>query len=275
MSVIEAIFLGLIQGITEFLPVSSSGHLVLAKAVFGVETRGASLEILVHVATVFSVVTMLRRTLWAEVLPGVRLFFRALAGRVGWREAWDSSSFRLAILIVWGTVPGALAGLLLEEPLERLFSDPQMALVFLLVTGGILWTSRYRPAGERRLGFVSGTLVGLAQAGAVLPGISRSGITITTGLLRGIHPNLAAEFSFLLLVPVVLGAGLVSALRPAATGMAELPLAAAVAGFAAAYLSGCLAIGLLLRHLRRGKLSHYAYYCWAVGVLGLVFLHVR
>lgn len=274
MSLIEAIMLGIIQGLTEFLPISSSGHLVLAKTIFGVETEGAGLEILVHVATAFSVLTMVSRTLREQVGPGIVLFFQALSRRTTWREAWSQPSFRLVILLAWGTVPGAIAGFLFEEPLGRLFSQERATLVFLLITGGILWTSRYRPAAGRPLGFVSGTLIGVAQAGAVLPGISRSGITITTGLLRGLDPKLAAEFSFLLLVPVVLGAGLLSAVRPAETGVSQLPVGAAIAGFVAAYISGCLAIGLLLKHVKKGRLSSYAFYCWGVGVVGLIITQV-
>ncbi len=275
MSYLDAIILGIIQGLTEFLPVSSSGHLVLGKAMFGVETSGASLEILVHLATVCSVLTMLTGTLKEQVFPGIRLLFQALGRRIAWRAAWEQLSFRLVILIIWGTVPGALAGLLLEEHLDRIFSDPRMTLFSLLVTGGILQASRYRPKRDGRLGFGSGTLIGIAQACAVFPGISRSGMTITTGLVRGLSPTLAAEFSFLLLIPVVLGAGLVGLLRPTETGMGDLPLGAGIAGFLAAYLTGCMAIWILLNHIRKGALHRYGYYCWAVSILGLAALYLR
>ena len=118
-------------------------------------------------------------------------------------------------------------------------------------------------------------MIGLAQAAAVFPGISRSGMTITMGLLRGVGPTLAAEFSFLLLIPVVLGAGLVGLLRPADTGMGDLPLGAGIAGFLAAYLTGCVAIWVLLKHVRKGALHRYGYYCWAVSAIGLVALYAR
>jgi undecaprenyl-diphosphatase len=275
MSYLDAIILGIIQGLTEFLPVSSSGHLVLAKAVFGVETPGAALEILVHVATVCSVLTMLAGTLKRQIVPGIGLLFRALGRRISWREAWENLSFRIVVLIVWGTVPGAVAGLLLEEHLDRVFSDPKMTLVSLLITGVILQATRFRPGSERALGFRSGTLVGIAQAAAVFPGISRSGMTITTGLVRGLNPTLAAEFSFLLLIPVVLGAGLVSLLKPAETGVGNLPLGAGIAAFAAAYLTGCLAIWILLKHIKKGALYRYGYYCWAVSILGLMAMYAR
>lgn len=274
MSVAEAIILGLIQGVTEFLPISSSGHLVLAKSLFGVETPGASLEVLVHVATVFSILTMVRQTVQEQVFPGIGLLVRAVVGRISWKVAWEAASLRLVVLVLWGTVPGGLAGLFLAKPLEGLFSSPRVTLVFLLVTGVILQLSRYRPASTRPVGFVSGTLIGLAQATAVVPGISRSGITITAGLLRGLEPRIAAEFSFLLLIPVVAGAGLVSLLRPPETGMGGLPVGAAAAGFVAAYLAGCVAIGILLKHIRKGGLIRYSYYCWAVGVLGLILLGI-
>ncbi len=275
MTVLDAILLGIIQGLTEFLPVSSSGHLVLGKTLFGVETSGASLEILVHLATVCSVLTMLTGTLKEQIFPGVRLLLQALGRRIAWRAAWEHLSFRLVVLIIWGTVPGALAGLLLEEHLDRVFSDPRTTLFSLLVTGAILQASRYRPKREGSLGFKSGTLIGVAQACAVFPGISRSGMTITVGLVRGLSPTLAAEFSFLLLVPVVLGAGLLGVLKPAETGMASLPLGAGIAGFLAAYLTGCLAIWLLLKHIKKGALHRYGYYCWAVGVIGLVAMYAR
>ncbi|MCK4545928.1 MAG: undecaprenyl-diphosphate phosphatase [Candidatus Eisenbacteria sp.] len=274
MTYLDALILGLIQGLTEFLPVSSSGHLVIAKAIFGVETSGASLEVLVHLATVCSVLTMIRGTLRDRIVPGIRLLFQALGRRVGWGAAWEQESFRLVALIVWGTVPGAVAGLLLGEHLDRVFSDPRMALMFLLVTGVVLQLSRIRPVSERPLGFASGTLVGLAQAVAVFPGISRSGMTITMGLARGLNPKLAAEFSFLLLIPVVLGAGLVSFLRPGETGMGDLPVGPAILGFLAAYISGCLAVWLIMKHIRKGMLHRYSYYCWAIGCGGLVLLQV-
>jgi undecaprenyl-diphosphatase len=275
MSYLDAIILGIIQGLTEFLPVSSSGHLVLGKAVFGVETSGASLEILVHLATVCSVLTMLTGTLKEQVFPGIRLLFRALGRRIAWRAAWEQLSFRVVVLIIWGTVPGALAGLLLEEHLDRVFSDPQTTLFSLLVTGAVLQASRYRPTREVRLGFGSGTLIGIAQACAVFPGISRSGMTITAGLVRGLRPTLAAEFSFLLLIPVVLGAGLVGILKPDETGMGDLAVGAGISGFLAAYLTGCLAIWLLLKHVKKGALHRYGYYCWAVSAAGFIALYLR
>ncbi len=275
MTFLDAIILGIIQGLTEFLPVSSSGHLVLAKAVFGVETPGASLEILVHVATVCAVLTMLAGTLKRQIFPGIGLLFRALARKISWREAWENLSFRIVVLIVWGTLPGAVAGLLLEEHLDRVFSDPKLTLVSLLVTGVILQATRFRLGSERALGFGSGTLVGLAQAAAVFPGISRSGMTITMGLVRGLKPTLAAEFSFLLLIPVVLGAGLVSLLKPGETGVGSLPLGAGIAGFVAAYLTGCLAIWILLKHIKKGVLYRYGYYCWAISAVGFLVLYLR
>lgn len=251
MSWLDAVVLGLVQGVSEFLPVSSSGHLVIAQEVLGVEAAGVFFEVLVHVATLISVVWVYRATV-AELLLG--------AAR-GEREAWSYIG-RIAL----ATVPAALIGYLLEDEIGAAFDSPVFVGAMLLVTAAFLWSTRaaLRRSPDREVGWGRGFEMGIAQAFAILPGISRSGATVTTALWRGVDPDEAARFSFLLSIPAILGAGVLE-LGGAGAGGQGLALGPAAAAFVTAAVSGVLAIRLFVRMLRNRTFPAFAPYVALVG----------
>ncbi len=262
MSVWEALLLGLIQGATEFLPVSSSGHLVISQALLGIQEGGILIEISLHVATLLAVVIYFRsRLLW-------------IVSNLGREGGEGQGARRYALWLTIGTVPAVLAGLLGKDIVERLFDSPRVALSGLLATGFILIsTHRARSTGRRADG-PAGLGMGFAQALAIVPGISRSGSTIAAGMWLGVEKRDAAEFSFLLSIPAIAGAAVLQGFELAQIGASgpslfSLPMAV---GFVAAFLSGFAAIAGLLEVLRRRGLVPFAWYCWVVGLAGLIML---
>lgn len=251
MTVPEAVLLGLVQGLTEFLPVSSSGHLVLAEALLGVDLPGVVFEVSVHVATLCAVLWVYRRRI-AELALGI-------AGR-------DRESLRYVGLLALASIPAGLAGVLGRSAIESLFDRPIAAAIFLLVTGALVWTLRRttRRRGSDRVRVLPALWVGVAQATAILPGISRSGATVAAGVWRGIDAVRAAEFSFLLSVPAIAGAAVLQSDAMAATA-AHTGVAPLLVGFAAALVSGVLAIRIFVRFLESRRFHHFAWYCWGVG----------
>lgn len=255
MSIFEALLLGVVQGLTEFLPVSSSGHLVLGQALLGIDEPGVTFEIVVHLATLCAVLWVYRRRV-GELLVG-------MAGAE--REAWGYVG-----LILLASVPAGLAGVLARPLFESAFGRPVLAAAMLLVTGAIVYTLRHtvRAAPDDDVDVRRSLWVGVVQAVAILPGVSRSGSTVALGVWMGVSPVRMAEFSFLLSVPAIGGAGL---LQLGQTGdAAGLPAVPLVAGFVAAAVSGVLAIRLFVRTLKAGTFHHFAWYCWAVGFAYLV-----
>ena len=255
LTVIQAVVLGVIQGFSEFLPVSSSGHLVLGEAALGVASPDITFEVIVHFGTLLAVLTALRGRIWSIITGAARR---------------EPDAWRIVGLIAVASVPAAVVGLLFEDWFEAAFASPAATSGWLLVTGVVLWSTRGRTGDRTKLGLVDAALIGVAQAFAVLPGISRSGTTISAALWRDVDGREAATFSFLLSVPVILGATVLKvgvflshdpgwdALWPLLTGMVV------------AYISGVFAIRWLLRLLRAGRLDRFGPYCWAVGLVGLV-----
>jgi undecaprenyl-diphosphatase len=265
MSVTAAVLLGVLQGLTEFLPVSSSGHLALAQHFFGVDSPGVTFEVLVHFGTALAVIVYFRRRVGAIVVAVLRFVFR---------RAYNRDDARLGLHLLVGTVPAGLVGVLFGDAVESAFASPALVSVFLLVTGALLWLTRWLAPGVRSGGGIRDAfIIGVAQAVAVLPGMSRSGWTVSAGLGLGLKPGAAAEFAFLLAVPVILGATAVSLGEAFASG--SPPGAAAISGTAAAFVSAIPAIFVLLRVVKAGRLYRFSYYCWIAGAVGLVFTAVR
>ncbi len=266
MEPLHAIVLGIIQGLTEFLPVSSSGHLVIVPALLGWQEQGLAFDTVLHLATLFAVLAYFRDD-WLHLAD-------AWIGSVVRRRV-ETPDERLAWYIVVGCVPAALAGGLLEGWFEQAFGRPEMVAYFLLATAALLVAGEALGRQERdlvKLRLPDVVAIGLAQAAAILPGISRSGSTIATGLLVGQTREAAARFSFLLAAPIIFGAGatqLPRALREQAVGSELLALAL---GFVAAAVVGYLSISFLLRYLSRGSLYPFAAYCAVVGVVAAVAL---
>jgi undecaprenyl-diphosphatase len=253
MSYLDAVILGILQGLTEFLPVSSSGHLVLAQAILGVKQPGVSYEVLVHLATALAVVIYFRG--W------ILLLLRSL-----FKGAMKSERAVLGYLII-GTVPAGVLGVLFSDFFESIFSNPLVTSLMLFVTGAILLATRYVRTGRGNVSLVSAVAMGFGQALAIMPGISRSGATIAAGMAAGVNPARAAEFSFLLSIPAILGAAVFKAdelllLRADLMGQYT---AGAVVSFALALL----AVYTVLAVVRRGKFDYFGYYCVVAGAVGL------
>jgi undecaprenyl-diphosphatase len=252
--------LGVLQGLTEFLPVSSSGHLALAEYFFGIETPGVTFEVLVHFGTALAVIWFFRRRV-ASILIAILGFLV--------RREYDAPEARLAFHLVVATIPAAIIGFLLEDVVGRFFGSPIVVSFLLLLTGCVLWLTKLFEEGVRvEERTKDAILIGIAQAAAILPGISRSGATISAGLALGMDRTKAAEFAFLLSIPVILGATVMS-IGDAIAMRGELGVAAA-AGTLAAFLSALPAIAILMKVVTVGRLHRFAYYCWAVGVLGII-----
>ena len=268
MTVFMAFWLGLVQGLTEFFPVSSSGHLVLLQHFFGIREPQLAFDVMVHLGTAAAVVVFT----WQEI----RSILSALAEiprlllRGELAEAFrENQGLRLAALIIFGSIPAGAVGLLFEEQLSALFAKPVLVSLLLFVTGFILLASD-KAAGRKKLdqmSFANSFFVGLAQAAAILPGISRSGSTIAAGLKAGLSRETAAKFSFLLSLPAILGAGL---LQLGDISGGAVSSGAMIVGFLTAALSGYFAIGFLVMRLQAGRLRSFAYFCFAVGAVCLL-----
>ena len=284
------LFLAALQGVTELFPVSSLGHAVVVPPLIGLnfrETSPAFVPVLaiLHLGTAGALLFLYRRD-WARIIKG--FLQAAVRGRI------DDADQRLAIMLIIGTVPTGVIGFLLQDPLKSLFGDPRAASVFLIVNGGILLTAEmFRRRDERRravgsapvlaheeddpayarvegLSLRTTVIVGVFQAGALLPGISRSGITMAAGLVAGLRHEEAARFSFLLATPIILAAGL---LELPTLGADAPTLLVAIGAAVVAGLVAYASARFLLRYLRLGRLDPFAYYCAALGAAGLIFIH--
>lgn len=256
MTLLESLILGIIQGATEFLPVSSSGHLVMGQYFLGLRLPGVTFEVAVHVGTLISI-ALVYRTRILELVQGV--------------VKRQDEALRFVALVALATVPAGLVGVFLGDLVEGLFDDPRVTGVALLVTGTFLWTTRAAAARglDRDPTVWIALAIGLAQALAITPGISRSGATVTMALWMGLQPRRAAEFAFLMAIPAIAGAGVLE-LRHLGTegGVGFGPL---LLGSVAAAVTGVLAIRLFLVLLDREAFHRFALYCWAAG---LIFLGV-
>lgn len=256
MTLWQGVVLGLVQGLTEFLPVSSSGHLVVVEALTGLQAPGVFVEVALHVATLGSVLVVYGRRL-AGIAVGV------LRGR---RE-----DARYAALLVLGTLPAGVVGVAFHTAIERAFDSLAFVGAAFIATGVFLWSTRHRAGGGRAAPSALGALaVGAAQAVAVLPGISRSGSTVGAGLWCGLGPVQAAEFSFLLAVPVIAGAALLEG-RDAGASLAAVGTLPLAVSCVVALVSGIWAIRFLLALLRRGRFHAFAPYCWFIGAFTLAY----
>ena len=267
MSTLEAIAIGLLQGLTEFLPVSSSGHLALANAWLGIDAESAViLVVAVHVATLAAVVLVLHRAA-ARLVAGT---FRLLVG------PRDHPDARLALAVGVGTLPAVVVALLAKDALAAAFGSPVAVGALLIVNAGILLAIRGAPEADGAgIGARRGLLVGVAQAFAILPGISRSGATIVAARRLQVAPAEAFDFSFLLAIPAILGGAVLELPALAAEDVRPgLGVACLVAG-AAAFASGVAALVLLRRLVARGRLALFAPWCAVVGVAAIVWSTTR
>ena len=269
MAFLQAILLAIIQGLTEFLPVSSSGHLVIAQDLFGVfDEPGMFFELLLHVATLLAIFLYFRHDLRA-ILTGWRA-----GGKRADQSVFVGYEGKTMRLILYASIPTAALGLVGWQFVGILFQSSALAGAMMVVTGTVLYLSRYRQAPGKDLGAMTwrdALLIGIAQGIAVLPGISRSGFTIAAALFCGLQRDIAARFSFLLSIPAILGAALIEGARLVQPGRLEgLPLGPGLVAVPVAAAVGYFALRLVIQALLQWRFHLFAYYCWAVG--GIVFL---
>ncbi len=259
MTWIEAVILGIVQGLTEFLPVSSSGHIVLGEALLRTgSSDNLTFTVVVHFATVLSTLVVFRKSI-GKIISGLR-------------PEWnDSSRFVSHVLI--SMIPVAIAGLFFKDEVEALFRGRTMLVGFmLLITGGLLLLTTKVRKGQRRISAPGALLIGISQALAVIPGISRSGATISTALLLGVNREKAAEFSFLMVIPPILGIMLLDLkdiMELSAAGSPGISSTALFAGFLAAFLTGLAACSWMISIVKKGRISYFAYYCFAIGIIAI------
>ncbi|WP_319521818.1 undecaprenyl-diphosphate phosphatase [uncultured Desulfosarcina sp.] len=270
MNTIEAIVLGVIQGLTEFLPVSSSGHLVLFQNLFGLKEPELLFDICLHVGTLTAVLIVFYREILEILTALVQIPIRLRsAGGIANLMARDRS-IRMALLIVVGSIPTAIIGLLFKEITDRLFGSLTIVGCMLLITGMLLWLTRIirsegRPVEQTTL--KDAIVIGIVQGLAILPGISRSGSTIAAALFLGVNRTVAGRYSFLLSIPAIVGALVLSLDTPELH--TQIPLGTILAGSVVSAAVGWIALVILLKVVDRGQLHRFAPYCWIVGVITL------
>ncbi|MFN8533778.1 MAG: undecaprenyl-diphosphatase UppP [Dehalococcoidia bacterium] len=264
MDVLQAIVLGVVQGLTEFLPISSSGHLVIAHALFGWQTENdLAFDVSLHIGTLAAVLVYFARDIFGIAAAMVRAIAR--------RSLADPLA-RLGLLIAAGTVPAVLAGVLLQDLAANAFRDPRLTALMLILFAGVMWLAERAATQKRqldRISLVDALLVGAAQAVALIPGVSRSGITISMGLFRGLRRDEAARFSFLLAAPVTFGAVLFEGAKLMRAGMPDGMALSFAAGILSSAAVGFLCIAFLLRYLARFSLNVFIVYRIALALVVL------
>ena len=265
MSWIQALILGLIQGLAEYLPVSSSGHLAIGQALFGLENGESNLTftVLVHIATIMSTVVIL----WSEIVWLFKDLFK-------WK--WNEGT-RYIVNILISMIPVAIVGFFFKDKIEEVFGSGLLIVGIMLIVTATLLTFSYfaKPRQKEHISPVHAFVIGIAQACAVMPGLSRSGSTIATGLLLGNKKEKLAQFSFLMVIPPILGEALLDikdifevGFNEAMSGISPM---AAIVGFLAAFISGCFACKWMINIVKKGKLIWFAVYCFIVGGIAIIF----
>ena len=269
MTVLQAIILGIVQGLTEFIPVSSSGHLMLVPWLLGWPAPSLAFDVSVHVGTLLALLVFFWRD-WLSIA-------QATINAIRQRSLADSEA-RLLLLLILATLPAALAGYLLEDFFEAAFKTPTVAAAFLLVTALLLMLGERLSNSERdiaKLTWLNSLLIGVAQASALFPGLSRSGATIAAGRWQGFSRQAAARFSFLLATPIVFGAGLLNLIGLAGSGKLAGQGSLLLSGLVTSSIVGYAAISWLMRYLQHKSLLPFAIYCAIVGSSALVLSIMR
>ena len=279
MTFLEAILLGIIQGLTEFLPISSSGHLVLAQQFLGLKEPLVFFDVMLHVGTLAAVLVVYREAIGKLAIGGLS----TLGNSQFWREPRTifntSTELKFIWLILLGTIPTGVIAMLFKSELESFFYEVRLVSIMLILTGVILQLPRLRKQdadgsddSTDKLKTWHAPLIGIAQGCAITPGISRSGTTISLALFLGIPAKTAAEYSFLLSIPAILGAVV---LKIRDVGDTTIPLHIVGAGMLASFIVGYIALRFLLVVLNRGKFSLFSYYCIALGLVSLLIALIQ
>lgn len=277
MSVLIALFLGLVQGITEFLPVSSSGHLAVLQNFMNVQEPDLLFEMLVHMGTLISILVVYRVEIKEMIKDGLE-YIRLKADSNSDEPISLKPPGRALLLVLIGTLP-MFIGVFFVSAIERLFFNTFFIGFAFLITGGLLYvSSRLIKQGsktEKTMTIADALIIGLAQTVALIPGLSRSGTTIAVGLSRGLTGAFAVRFSLLLAIPAILGGTVITVIRAITDGADFSMMHAYLAGFVVAASVGYFAIQFMRRLMAKGRFGNFAYYCWGIGVITIIWSLIR
>lgn len=271
MTIVKAIILGVIQGLTEFLPVSSSGHLAVSQQLLKVpEDKILFFTVMLHLGTLLSIFVVYAKDIMAIISE-----FFAIIGEVirGKGIRLNNEHRKLGVLIIIATIPTGLMGVFLNDIFASFYSSTLIIGISLMITGTLLWIAEKNSSGTRSIKHMNGMdalIVGIFQGIAITPGISRSGSTIVGSLFRGLNKELATKFSFLISIPVILGATLLELKEVFEVGMGDITIPILVAGVLAAFISGLFAIRTLINFIKKEKLYYFSFYTWIVGTIVIV-----
>ncbi len=274
MTLFQAIVLGIVQGITEFLPVSSSGHLALTQFLLGVpEDRVFFLTVMLHIGTLFSVLVVY----WSDLVNICIEFFKMCADALKGKGLGLENEYRkLAFLIIIGTIPTGIMGLLLRDIFANVYTSQRVIGIALIATGTLLWTSERSQMfqdNKRELPemtWKNAVVVGIFQGLAITPGMSRSGATISGALFQGINKHTATRYSFLLSFPIIALATMLEVVEAMEVGTGDLTLSMLMVGIITSFLAGVFAIRALIRMIAQGRLYYFSFYTWALGSGSLI-----
>lgn len=268
MDILQSFLLGLLQGLTEFLPISSSGHLALGKYFLGENNEaGLTFEIVVHFGTLCSIL-IYYRTIIADLIKSGASFVASPSKKK------DDPQVKIILFILISMIPAFIVGFTLKDSVESIFDSPFLVSCMLILTGFILFLTKFATEKDGKVTLGKSFLIGIAQAFAMIPGISRSGSTISTALYFGIKREDAANFSFLMVIPVIGGAMLLQILDLMEVGVEFVQIQSLLIGFFTAFISGYYALKYLIVILKKKGFHYFAYYCWIVGGFGIVYFWV-
>jgi undecaprenyl-diphosphatase len=258
MDFLEAIILGIIQGVTEFLPVSSSGHIELAKAIFGTEENNSmTMTVVLHFATALSTCFVFRKDL-IDIFKGLFKFK-------------NNTEFQFSLKIILSMIPAAIVGILYDDLIETFFSGKILLVgIFLILTGLILFVADKAKATAKNITFTQAIIIGVSQAIAILPGISRSGATISTSVLLGIDREKAARFSFLMVIPLIFGK-IIKDIMSDKFNLEPSELLFLTIGFVFAFFTGLIACKLMIKLVKNSKLYYFSFYCFIIGTIVIIY----
>jgi undecaprenyl-diphosphatase len=281
MGIDDAMILAILQGITEFLPISSSGHLVLAQRLLGLDNVPVLYNLILHLGTLCATIIVFNRIIVDIFWDLCRSIFKNKEER---KRIYERGNIKLALYIILSTAVTGTAGFIFRDRLKEFFFQPLYVIIFLLLTGFLLLFTKFIPRKQKEigdLGLIAPFLIGCSQAVSMLPGISRSGSTISTGLFTGMSRSLAGTYSFLLSIPSILGASLFEfahageSLRTISSGVESGPVYLLVlTGFILSMLTGYLALRVLLSFLKRGQLHIFSYYCFVIAISGFILIYL-
>ncbi|MFQ5685781.1 MAG: undecaprenyl-diphosphate phosphatase [Candidatus Scalindua sp.] len=269
---IKSIILGAIQGLTEFLPISSSGHLVIFKSFLDLETQGVIWEISLHFGTLLAILGVFYKDILMIIKSVYLSCIKLFTGESIVNIFRNDPNTRIFLLIIVGTIPTVIIAFSFRSSFESLFNKPVAAGYMLLVTGAVLWFTRYNfktDGNKKNLGIFDALIVGAVQGLAITPGISRSGTTIAAATFRGVDRETAARFSFLLAIPVILGAMAMMVKETVALKNGEISFL--ITGSVVAAITGYISLHILIKIVKTGKLHLFSYYCWPVGLFAVLF----